>query len=121
MKKSLKKLNNAYSLEELKNFLVDRSFNQKVLRQIEKDFAQLRLEIDINDSEVIRQIQEQVEMLLYNDNQRLMNLLYRIDINEKKISELQAHDPAMPENDVITFLIIQRELQKVMFRELYKQ
>jgi len=121
MKKSLQKLNNAYSLEELKDLLVDRSFNQKVLRQIEKDFAQLRIEIDIHNMEVIQQIQEQVDLLLISDQQRLMNLLYRIDINEKKIGELQMHDPTVPERDVITFLIIQRELQKVIFRELYKQ
>ncbi len=121
MEKKLQKLNNVFSLEELNNFLVDTSLRKKVLQQIDKDFLQLNLEIDIHGTEVIRQMQQEVEKLLHNDSQRLMNLLYRIDISEKKIRDLHNNKPSMPERDVITFLIIQRELQKVIFRELYKQ
>ncbi|PLX25016.1 MAG: hypothetical protein C0599_01450 [Salinivirgaceae bacterium] len=100
--------------------LVDAGFNRKVLEQIRKDFVQLELEIDIENPEVIPQMQFHLEKLLESGMEKLMNLLYRIDISEKKIVALSDEDPHMPYRDVLTFLIIQREAQKVMFRELYK-
>lgn len=121
MEKQLKKLNNAHSLSELNQWLVDRTFNEKVLRQIEKDFAQLDLSLDVENPEIISLIQEVIDHLLHDDYQKLMNLLYRIDLSERKIRALRNYDPTMPERDVITFLIIQREMQKVMFREMYRE
>lgn len=120
MEKNLKKLNNTHSLEELNHWLVDASFNKKVLQQIEKDFSQSDLSLDIESPEIISLMQEHIEKLLYDDYAKLMNLLYRIDLSESKIESLRAYDPTMPERDVITFLVIQREMQKVMFREMYK-
>ncbi|ALO15896.1 hypothetical protein L21SP5_02263 [Salinivirga cyanobacteriivorans] len=120
MEKNLKKLNNTHSLEELNHWLVDASFNKKVLQQIEKDFSQSDLSLDIESPEIISLMQEHIEKLLHDDFAKLMNLLYRIDLSESKIESLRAYDPTMPERDVITFLVIQREMQKVMFREMYK-
>ncbi|WP_462280409.1 hypothetical protein [Salinivirga cyanobacteriivorans] len=120
MEKNLKKLNNTHSLEELNHWLVDASFNKKVLQQIEKDFSQSDLILDIESPEIISLMQEHIEKLLHDDFAKLMNLLYRIDLSESKIESLRAYDPTMPERDVITFLVIQREMQKVMFREMYK-
>lgn len=120
MEKNLKKLNNTHSLEELNHWLVDASFNKKVLHQIEKDFSQSDLSLDIESPEIISLMQEHIEKLLHDDFAKLMNLLYRIDLSESKIESLRAYDPTMPERDVITFLVIQREMQKVMFREMYK-
>jgi|SRR6056297_1444848 len=120
MEKSLKKLNNTHSLEELNQWLDDASFNKKVLQQIEKDFSQSDVSLDIESPEIISLMQEHIEKLLHYDFAKLMNLLYRIDLSETKIEALRAYDPAMPERDVITFLVIQREMQKVMFREMYK-
>jgi hypothetical protein len=120
MQSQLKKLNNCNSLTELNSILVDPNFNRKVLEQIRKDFVQLELEIDIENPEVIPQMQFHLEKLLDSGMEKLMNLLYRIDISEKKIVALSDEDPHMPYRDVLTFLIIQREAQKVMFREMYK-
>lgn len=120
MQNQLKKLNNCKSLKDLNSMLVDAGFNRKVLEQIRKDFVQLELEIDIENPEVIPQMQFHLEKLLESGMEKLMNLLYRIDISEKKIVALSDEDPHMPYRDVLTFLIIQREAQKVMFRELYK-
>lgn len=120
MQNQLKKLNNCKSLDDLSSMLVDAGFNRKVLEQIHKDFVQLELEIDIENPEVIPQMQFHLEKLLESGMEKLMNLLYRIDISEKKILAMSDEDPHMPYRDVLTFLIIQREAQKVMFRELYK-
>jgi hypothetical protein len=120
MQNQLKKLQSSTSLADLKNLLVDSGFNRRVLEQIRKDFVQLELEIDIDNPEVIPQMQFHLEKLLDTGMERLMNLLYRIDISEKKIVRFSESDPHMPYRDVLTFLIIQREAEKVMFREMYK-
>lgn len=119
MQQQLEKLNRSKSLTELNAVLVDAGFNRKVLEQLHKDFVQLELDIDIDDPDVISQMQFHLEKLLETGMEKLMNLLYRIDISEKKIVEFSDQDPHMPYRDVLTFLIIQREAQKVMFRQLY--
>ena len=120
MQNQLKRLQNSTSLADLKNELVDPGFNRKVLEQIRKDFVQLELEIDIENPEVIPQMQSHLERLLETGMEKLMNLLYRIDISEKKIVRFSESDPHMPYRDVLTFLIIQREAEKVLFRQIYK-
>lgn len=59
----------------------------------------------------------EVGLLIDQDFQRLMNILYRIDINEQKTKmALTQSNPAKE----IAKLIIERELQKVASREKYK-
>ena len=120
MQNQLENLNRSKSLTELNAVLVDAGFNRKILEQLRKDFVQLELEIDIDDPDVISQMQFHLDKLLESSMEKLMNLLYRIDISERKIIEFREQDPHMPYRDVLTFLIIQREAQKVMFRQLYK-
>ncbi|MGB3114986.1 MAG: hypothetical protein WBB11_02015, partial [Ferruginibacter sp.] len=58
--------------------------------------------------------------LMVNDFNRLLNLLYRIDVNEEKLKtslkEFYDKDAA----DVIATLVIERQLQKILLREQYK-
>lgn len=64
-----------------------------------------------------RWLAEQVRILLNNDFQRLLNILYRIDVSEVKTkTALSKDDPA----DAIAALIIARELEKVDSREKYR-
>lgn len=59
----------------------------------------------------------EIRALLDQDFQRLMNILYRIDINESKTKlALSSDNPA----NAIAALIIERELQKVESRKKYK-
>lgn len=120
MSNSLDVLNQALTLDDLQNWLVSQDMIQKVLEQIEKDFAQLDLSIDTKRGDVIATIQQHIESLLHGDFQRLQNLLYRIDVDDTKRTFLQSQHSDMSERDVITFLIIQREAQKVFFKEYYK-
>ncbi|MDA3866052.1 MAG: hypothetical protein PF489_04790 [Salinivirgaceae bacterium] len=120
MENKLAVLKTIRSLNSLKNWLVDAGLVEKVLEQIEKDFAQFGLSVDIHADDIIETMQRHVDNLLHTNYQQLQNLLYRIDIHEKKMIELQQLEVAMPERDVITLLIIQREAEKVFFKEFYK-
>lgn len=58
-----------------------------------------------------------IGILIDRDFQRLMNILYRIDVDEHKIKEAFADDnPALK----LAELVIMRELQKVESRKKYK-
>lgn len=59
----------------------------------------------------------EIRILIDRDFQKLMNILYRIDVNEEKTKMAFAtNDPA----NEIAKLIIERELQKVESRKKYK-
>lgn len=98
----------------------DLEFLQATVAQLEKDFAMLDLEIHINLSEEnpygrFRQKMEEIlQFLIERDDEKLANLLYRIDLNEETIRQNSSE-----ENDFTTHLadlIIRRELLKVIIR-----
>jgi len=120
MKNSLQTLDQAITFEDLNGWMVSQQMVQKVIEQIQKDFAQHDLCIEVEGGRIIETIQQHIERLLHDDYQKLQNLLYRIDIDERKQIHLQTMHQNMPERDVISFLIIQREAQKVFFKEYYK-
>lgn len=59
----------------------------------------------------------EIGLLMDQDFQRLLNILYRIDVNEEKTRMAFASTNPAKE---IAQLIIERELQKVATREKYK-
>jgi hypothetical protein len=67
---------------------------------------QLQLERSIND-------------LIQNNFERLVQLLYRIDVNEKKLKQLLSDYPQTDAAIIIARLIIERQLQKVKTRKQF--
>ena len=63
---------------------------------------------------------EKISDLIDNKYDTLINILYRIDVSEEKLSKLFAcgNRSFIPEK--LADLIIERELQKVQFRRKYK-
>ena len=59
----------------------------------------------------------EISLLIDQDFERLMNILYRIDVNEEKTKMAFASSDTAK---TIARLIIDRELQKVATREKYK-
>ncbi len=58
--------------------------------------------------------------LLDNNYNLLINTLYRIDISEKKLSELFSSDNKELIPGKLADLIIERQIQKINFRKLYR-
>ena len=99
---------------------------EQTIEQIKKDFDPFRLEIQSPDGDenVYQRLFSQVEpfiLKLIKDNYReLLQVLYRIDVNEKKISESVNNSSAAGLSSEIARLVIFRELQKVVIRNYYK-
>jgi len=99
----------------------------EIVKFVEKDFLiddrnSLIPSTDLVSLEDFRKyLAEKLKLLLDEKFDTLVNILYRIDINEKKLSELfsgQNRDfiPAS-----LADLIIERQLQKIRLRKLYKE
>lgn len=69
------------------------------------------------EDEFLKLLTRVIQHLLDNDFERLLNGLYRIDVDENKVKMAMATDN-VAEN--IARLIIERELQKVETRRRYK-
>lgn len=94
----------------------------KLIQQLNKDFLlaniDLDFEIDILPSSLKYLLHDVVFKLIQDKFAEYLNLLYIIDVSEHKIKQLDGSD-TLKLSENVTFLILQREWQKVWFRNVY--
>lgn len=87
---------------------------------VNKDF---NLEIPLAEVTAVSEFQKLltglIGHLLDNDFERLLNGLYRIDVSEEKVKLAMASQGNIAEQ--VAQLIIEREMQKVITREKYRE
>ncbi len=94
-------------------------------QQIKKDFDLFGMEIKFSGSEenayneLLYQISPFISRLIENNYKKLLDLLYRIDVNESKVSALVINPSTGSLAEAISDLIIKRELQKIVIRRNY--
>ena len=97
----------------------------KSYQLVRKDFGlegEMEFEADENAFDRLeRFLTDQVNYLLDNDFNRLLNALYRIDISERQVNELLEKSETKALANNIAKAIIEREKQKVITREQYRQ
>jgi len=95
---------------------------KKLIIQLNKDLllANIDLEFDeeTNPLSLKLVLKDTVLDLLQNKISDYLNLLYQVDVSEKTVRSLDGRD-IMLLSEEITFLILQREWQKVWFRSKY--
>ena len=111
---------------DLNGYKTRKEVLEKLLQQINKDL-ELNLQIEWEKygtllyQEIIDQVAPVIEKLIRQGNGRVEQLLYKIDVSELKVKE--AIDSTSETNPAVIFthLIIERELQKVVFRLVYSK
>lgn len=95
---------------------------EKLIIQLNKDllYANVDLEFDRETlpSSLKLVLHETVYYLLQNKFAEYLNLLYQVDVSEAKIRALDGDDLVQLSEEV-TFLILQREWQKVWYKAKY--
>jgi len=99
----------------------------EIVKFVEKDFLisdnnSLIPSADIASLEEFRiYLTERIKILLDEKFDTLVNILYRIDISEKKLSQLFSgkNRDSIPAS--LAYLIIERQLQKIRLRKMYKE
>lgn len=116
---------NLPSLSELAPYYTRTDLLEKVVEQIKKDFNWFNFEITFKGEkespyqELYQQILPLIDELLNDDSPKLMAMLYRIDLDEEFLNRKLKESSHADTDEVITDLIIKRELQKVIIRDIY--
>jgi len=89
---------------------------------VKSDFTSLIPNNDFEQLEEFRKyLTEKMQAMLDTDFNLLVNTLYRIDISEKKLSELFSGKDRNNIPEKLADLIIERQIQKLKFRQRYRE
>ena len=96
---------------------------KKLIFQLNKDLLYANVDLEFNEDTLPTSLklvlQEILFHLIQNKFSEYLNLLYIIDVSESKIKALDGSD-VVQLSDEVTFLILQREWQKVWYKAKYK-
>lgn len=94
--------------------------------QIIKDFDMFGMEIKFSGNaynayeELFNQIEPHIKNLIDTNHQKFMGILYRIDLSDEQVKKAVNENSSESFSEIVTDLIIKRELQKVVIRKHYK-
>lgn len=115
---TLPKLN----MSELQPWLNKPEMINACVAQVQKDLGMFDIELSYSGQiasafdELFEQLHPQIEKMLQQGNVGLMDILYRVDVPEKFVKEMLSWDTSLSVS--LTKLILLRDLQKVVIRDL---
>ncbi|MBC5775288.1 hypothetical protein H8S95_14510 [Pontibacter sp. KCTC 32443] len=89
-------------------------------QQLQKLFGTETLQHTHNLQDLQQKLAQAVLYLLQKDLNRLLNILYRIDVDERKVKQAMLAPTEEEVADHIAQIIIKRELQKAQTRFIYR-
>ena len=109
----------------IEQYYSNKKIIDETIRQLEKDFLLAEGSLHVQDyqgnlfEQFVEAVHPIIATLIANNYQQFLNTLYTIDVSEQKLKqELAKVDPSK-HTEVITRLVLQRELQKVLLRNIY--
>ena len=110
------------TIQELLSLAQAEELYRKLVAQLNKDLAYANTELsfkpDITPEKLKRDLHELVYILVNDRFADYLNLLYIIDVSEEKVKQLDGSD-LVRLSEQVTFLILQREWQKVWYKNRY--
>jgi len=94
--------------------------NKELVLQLNKELA-IDLAEKISFEELQSQLISYINSLIKNHFEKLVSLLYRIDVSEAKIKTLLQQQPGEDAAKIIAALIIERQLQKIKTRRQFNK
>ncbi|GAB5564743.1 MAG: hypothetical protein Wins2KO_18060 [Winogradskyella sp.] len=96
---------------------------EKLIIQLNKDLLLANIDLEFNRETLPTSLkivlQETIQHLIQHRFTDYLNLLYQIDVSEHKIRSLDTKD-TLRLSEEVTFLMLQREWQKVWYKNMYK-
>jgi len=91
--------------------------NEQVLEEVSKE-----LEVTVGDHSNTKQILiEKINELINTDFQKLVSILYRMDVSEIKLKQLLNENQGTNAALIITELMIERQEQKIISRQQFRK
>jgi hypothetical protein len=110
----------------VKGFLDRAEIVNETAEQIMKDFGMFGVEITFSGDvlnayeELHLQLVEQISVLIQNSYDKLLSVLYQVDITEREIAQAEHDLPHYNHVEIIAHQVIARELKKVLWRRYFK-
>lgn len=83
-----------------------------------------RFEMELSSSFTLEDLKKALSMrigeLLDKNVERLLSMLYRVDLSQKKLDEIFQHDSKKDIAERIAEAVIERQLKKIETREFYR-
>lgn len=76
---------------------------------------------DISFEQIKEKLSQHVNHLIQFDFQKLVTVLYRIDVNEEKLKFMLEENTDKDASSIIADLIIERQIQKIKYRQQFSQ
>ena len=93
---------------------------QELIQGINTEMA-IQLPEKMSLEELRNRLKQEINQLIQTDFQKLASILYRIDINERKLKYLLQENVGEDAAVIIAGLIIERQLQKIKSRKQFSQ
>lgn len=112
--------------DNVKGFLDRTEIVHETAEQIMKDFGMFGVEITFSGDvlnayeELHGQLIDQVSVLIQNNYDKLLSVLYQVDITEREIAQAERDLPHYTHVEIIAHEVIARELKKVLWRRYFK-
>ena len=91
--------------------------NERVLEEVSKE-----LEVIVKDDSITKQVLvDKINDLINNDFQKLVSILYRMDVSETKLKQLLNENAGTNAALIITDLLIERQEQKIISRQQFRK
>ncbi len=94
--------------------------NTALIQQINKELS-IELAQKISMAQIHQQLSVYVNNLILNNFQQLVNVLYRIDVSEKKLTTLLQPPQQLQAGNIIATLIIERQIEKIASRNRFRK
>jgi hypothetical protein len=70
-----------------------------------------------SETDILKLLAERINFLIMNDFNKLIHILYRADINEKKLNHILSQNKDEDAGKLIAILYVERHLQKIKSRQ----
>jgi len=94
-----------------------------LIKEINEQLQKVQLDVMVaKDSykERLAAIANRINILVATDFSRLISILYRLDISEKKLRGFLSHPGNETAGEIIAKMIIERQLQKIEAKKRYR-
>jgi hypothetical protein len=91
-----------------------------LINELKKEL-QIDLAEKISFEEIQKKLEANINFLITHDFEKLISLLYRIDVNEAKLKNILKENKDQDASKLIAGLIIERQLQKIKTRSEFSQ
>lgn len=94
--------------------------HQEIIPYINKDFS-LELNQNITEDELVSFLANHINDMIVHDLPKLIQMIYRVDISEKKLKEMLLQNKNYEAGMIIARMVLERQKEKAKSRQLFKQ